>query len=291
MAKTATTPLDQKRVSQIAQQIRGAVTDFTDANKLKVSAADDAKALAKAEVNTRESIMITLADLSQTGQWTNGEINLAAARAAEIRQAQGQGSNDTSSEKALATFIGESKRAMHPNVRSHVKRIIELRDEAWDNESYQLEADPKAPKPLRKAFARKYHMLIQMFGETADGRVFSDHSEILDWAAACDPDLDLDKVKKRLERIKQELVAFYTDWPVDDIQVCVDALNDVTEKALKASRAGNVVDLPVKPKAAEQTTTTVVPETSDDEPEVAEGAVDVSDLIDEALGDRATLAA
>lgn len=226
-AKT-TTPLDQARVTQIAQSIRGAVTPFLGANSAKVDAQTAANDASKAEVSLREAIMITVADLSQQGQWTESEVSAAAARAASM--------SNSDTEKSLATFIGETKRAMHPSVRAHVPALVNLRDLCWTSETEMVKADKTAPKPLRKAFARQYHMLIAIFGEAQSGRILTTAEDVMRFAEASDPDLDLDKVKARLDRIREQLAAFYHDWPVDDIQVCVDALNEIDKKALRSSR-------------------------------------------------------
>jgi len=212
--------------------------------------------------------MVTLADLSQRGQWTEAEVNAAAAKAAAM--------SNNDSDKALQTFIGETKRAMHPSVRSHVPALVSLRDLVWNAETEHKKADKNAPTPCRKAFARAYHMLIQMFGETQSGRILSTHADVLAWAEEHDPDLDLDKVLKRLQGIRDQLTRFYTDWPVDDIQVCIDALNEVDKKTLRNARAGNVVEIPAK----NITKTDTAPE---EEPahDVAAGA---SDILDDVLG-------
>ena len=112
--------------------------------------------------------------------------------------------------------------------------------------------DKDAPAPLRKAFARQYHLLIAMFGEAQEGRVFEDPASVIAFAELNDPSLDYKKVHKRLAKIKADLAAFYHDFPVDDIQLCVDTLNEVTEKALKNSREGDttVVSKPVVPPVA-----------------------------------------
>ena len=217
----------------------------------------------KAETSLRERIMLSVADLSQAGRWTPGEIAQAAAKAAAM--------SNSASEKALANFIGETKRAMDPNVRGHVPALVNLRDLCWNTETEMLAADKSSPKPLRKAFVRQYHMLIRMFAEAQKGRVFTKASDVIAWAKECDPDLDLDKVMARLERIKGELSAFYSDWPVDDIRVCVAALGDVDKKALKTSRPAVVSNVvPIVPP-------TVGMESAVETTGMAEGACDILD--------------
>lgn len=248
--------LDAARVSDIARQIRGAVTPVLGPQAERADAKELLTAASQAEVSCREGIMVNLASLSQVGQWTTQEIGAAAGKAAAMTN------NET--EKALATFIGETKRAMHPSVRAHVPGLIQLREMVWTAETEQRKADRDAPTPLRKAFSRSYHLLIAMFGEAAEGRVFVTAQHVLDFASERDPDLDLDKVTKRLAGIRDMLVKFYADWPVDDIQVCVDALNEVDKKALKASRGDVVAEKPVPTTVVAQITPDVEDDTSEE---------------------------
>lgn len=264
MAKaTKTTSPNSARVATIAQAIRNACVPFLGANTAKGDARLAFQDASKAETSLREQIMLSVADLSQAGRWTPGEIAQAAAKAAAM--------SNSASEKALANFIGETKRAMDPNVRAHVPALVNLRDLCWNTETEMLTADKSSPKPLRKAFVRQYHMLIRMFAEAQKGRVFTKASDVIAWAKECDPDLDLDKVMARLERIKGELSAFYSDWPVDDIRVCVAALGDVDQKALKTSRSAVVSNVvPIVPH-------TVGIESAVETTGMAEGACDILD--------------
>lgn len=278
-AKT-TTPLDQARVAKIAQSIRGAVTPFLGANSAKVDAQTATNDASKAEVSLREAIMITVADLSQQGQWTESEVSTAAARAAAM--------SNSDTEKSLATFIGETKRAMHPSVRAHVPALVNLRDLCWTSETEMVKADKTSPKPLRKAFARQYHMLIAMLGEAQSGRILTTAEDVMRFAEASDPNLDLDKVKARLDRIREQLAAFYHDWPVDDIQVCVDALNEIDKKALRSSR--RAVAVPPAVVADNPEVVPAVVETDDEETYEVEHmasapAQGASDILSDILGE------
>ena len=217
------------RIADIVRQIRGAALPFLGANEQYVDARSAAQAAGNGLSSTRESIMCTLADLSRNGQWTEGEIKVASNTAAGLSK------NET--EKALATFIGQCKKAMDPKVRSFVGQLVAVRDLGWEAETLAIAEDSDAPRPLRKAFARGYHCLMEMFALAGEGRVISDTVELLAFAAERDPDLSLEKVLKRLNSISAQLSKFYIDWPVDDIQLCVDTLNEVTEKALRAARS------------------------------------------------------
>ena len=221
------------RIADIVRQIRGAALPFLGANEQYVDARSAAQAAGNGLSSARESIMCTLADLSRNGQWTAGEIKVASNTAAGLSK------NET--EKALATFIGQCKKAMDPKVRSFVGQLVAVRDMAWEAETLAIAEDSDAPRPLRKAFARGYHCLMEMFALASEGRVIDNTVSLLAFAAERDPDLSLEKVLKRLNGISAQLSKFYIDWPVDDIQLCVDTLNEVTEKALKAARSSTVV--------------------------------------------------
>ena len=264
MAKATTTAsLDHARVATIAQAIRNACVPMLGADQERSDARKALQDATRAESSLREQIMLGVAGMSQSGQWTPGEIAQAAAKAAAM--------SNNESEKALVNFIGETKRAMDPNVRGHVPALVNLRDLCWNTETEMLAVDKSSPKPLRKAFVRQYHMLIRMFAEAQKGRVFTKASDVIAWAKECDPDLDLDKVMARLEKIKGELSAFSSDWPVDDIRVCVAALGDVDKKALKTSRSAVVSNVvPIAPP-------TVGIESPAEAADVAEGVCDILD--------------
>lgn len=269
MATTNTTSLDAATIADIARQIRGAVLPILAADTDTREAKEAHANASQQGVSLRESIMISLAALSQKGQWTEREVSAAAAKAASM--------SNNKDDKSLATFIGETKRAMNPLVRAHVPTLIDLRDASWDAETEAWNLDKKSPTPLRKAFKRKYHMLITLFGEAEKGNVFEDTASVIAFAEANDPSLDYKKVAERLKKIRSDLAAFYHDFPVDDIQLCVDTLNEVTEKALKSSREENTV--PVK------ATTVVQPIEEHVEDEEAEPANEDEDLLGGVLGE------
>jgi hypothetical protein len=217
------------RIQDIVRQIRGAAMPFLAANIDAIDAREVSKLAGNQLVSAREGIMVALADLSMKGQWTAGEVKTASHTAA------GLSNNET--EKALSTFISETRKAMSPKVRMHVDVLISVRDKAWEAEKLAYAEDKDTPTPLRKAFSRGYHCLMQMMGEAEEGRVIDNVPALMGFAAERDPDLDIAKVQKRLASISTMLAGFHRDWPVADIQLCVDTLNEVTEKALRASRA------------------------------------------------------
>jgi len=75
-----------------------------------------------------------------------------------------------------------------------------------------------------------------MIGEAERGRVFSAPSEVVKWAVANNPDIDYEKVHKRLRAIRGQLDAFAKDFPVEGLTTCVEFLDEIDADELKASR-------------------------------------------------------
>lgn len=240
---TPTTAPDPARVAAIADLIRQACSPVLglDANTSDAKAA--AKDASDAASGGREAIMVTLANLSHTQGWTDGEIRAAAGKAANM--------SNNSTEKALATFIGETKRAMHPSVCAHVPMLVALRDQVWDDETAAYNMDKATPTPIRKAFIRKYHMMITMFGEAADGNLMHTPDLLLDYAVTHNPDIDAAKVIKKIEKARADIGAIYANFPLDALQVAMQNLDDITKKALEAVAGGvtapTVVQRPLPP--------------------------------------------
>jgi hypothetical protein len=224
------------RIFTIAQDIRnqcatimGAIQDKRDATEAR----DDAS---RRDVAQRETVLAALAMTSRVNAWSESEIKKAVKMAASAKAANG-GATD----KTLATFIGEIKTACLPSVREFVPAIIAARDAAWDAETEALKVAKEnksdaPPAPLRKAFARAYHLLCRMLKEADAGNVLTEAEEVIAFAIANDPDHDAGKVKARLDKIVDTLRAFHEDFPVADIEVCVTALAHITEKELTRAR-------------------------------------------------------
>jgi hypothetical protein len=236
MATTTTTPTaSATRLADIASQIANtcasidsALTDLDAAKAAKDTATTNA-------TSKREEIMSTVADLATQGAWTKGEI-AAAAKLAIKRH------NNLNTEKAMATFIGEVKRAAHPDVRDHFKALVSIRDTAWQAETEELAIDKASPAPLRKCFKRSYHALISAMAACEEGNMFQTCDDIVTYAKVHDPDHDADKVAKRLAAIHAQLAAFYVDFPVEDIGFCVDTIATITKDELTKARAKRLSD-------------------------------------------------
>ena len=282
---TNTSAPDAARVSQIAQAIRGAVSAFIETNETKVSAHEASQKANANETNAREITMVTLADLSQIGQWTEPEIKLAAAKTVEM-------TSNLEAAKAIATYIGEAKKAMHPMVRSHVPAIVALRNECWGNETVMLVADKTSPASLRKAFVRQYHMLQRMMGEYIDGKPLHDETQVLAWAAANDPEIDPAKVAKVIEGMVKNLEGIFARFPDGALQAGIEALQGVTKANLAKHRSASASVIEGKPVHAHGPTLVPSPNkvaaipkaptvvSAVTETEVDEGAVDPYAILD-----------
>lgn len=289
--KAKASAVDQARINAIAASISGTLSQFRLTNA-ELDDAKDATAAARTaqaetetgHVNAREAIMGELARLSLAGGWTAPEIKLAASAAAK--------GNKVKADKAIETFMGEAKMAMDPGVRHQFATIMDLRDVAWDAEQDAIKIDKAAPTPIKKAFARKYHFLMAVLREVrSTGDVPDGVNDLVEWAKTMDPDLDAAKIKKRLDKIVEQLTAFNGDFPTADIEACIGFLNDITEQDLVKARNDKLgVAAPAAPaptvaaqpkplpaaaaKRAEQQA--VLAEVAS----IAEGAASIDDLMD-----------
>ena len=301
MALKAKAPeIDHARIDAIAASIAGTLSQFRLTNA-ELDDARDAAAQARAaqadseagHVNAREAIMGELARLSLAGLWTEPEIKLAASAAAK--------GNKVKADKAIETFMGEAKMAMDPKVRHQFATLLDIRDVAWDAEQDAIkiakDTGGPAPAPIKKAFARKYHFLMAVLREVrSTGDTPDTVEDLVAWAKSMDPDLDAAKIKKRLDKIVEQLTAFNGDFPNSDIESCIGFLNDVSEADLTRARNDKlgvaapapapVVAKPL-PAAAARRAPAQAPQAAQaalDEAasihNVAEGAASIDDLMD-----------
>lgn len=272
----------QDRAASIAAAMYGALQPLSAAIDTETEMNEAAKEAKEQGVNVREQVMGVLADLAHTGAWSEAEINSAAVLMAKSEGGPG----NKALPKTVQTFVGEAKRAMHPAVREHFDNIVSVRDEGWQAEVDRLKADKSAPAPIKKAFARKYHVLVTLLGEGAQGRFYETPEELVDFAKRRDPSLDADKTYKTLEKIREQLAAMVANFPEPDLVAGLDTLNKVTAKTLADSlERDEEPNDTAAGKPATVPSTTVV---ASDEGEVAEGAVDV---LDDALAEAARLIA
>lgn len=243
--------LASKRVAMVATEIHRALTGVISADTKRCDATREQRAASEHCVGARETALLSLATVAVRDDWSRAEIDDGTATALSRRN---------SKDNSVATFAAEIKRACHPSARSHVAALASLCTEAWDVEG---ESAKDYPRQCRKAFARRYHMLVATLREAIDGRVFASRQEIVRWAVTCDPDRDPVKVLRRVQAIHGQLKALVEAWPHSELAASAQALGRVTLDGLKAL-------VPPTPKAA------MSAPANDVAPEV--------DILDEALG-------
>jgi hypothetical protein len=261
----ATTALSATRIADIAD----AIYQTCATGNMDFEAVVDAKAEVdtKADVanSKREGIMVAIAQLSEAGQWTPKEVDLAAKDA--IKQ-----HNNVKTKKAMETFIGEIKHAAHPDVRDHVPALISIRTAAWQAETEQLKIDPDGPRPLRKCFKRAYHALIQAMGACEKGNVFRTVDDMVNYAIANDPDQDAAAVYKKITALQKTLAAYFVDYPADDLGYAADTLGKLTFNDLKMAqdrRNAETNPQPATVVAATPAAAVVTPPAAEPQPDVA----------------------
>lgn len=227
----------------------------TEAKDLLAEASNEA-------TNERVNALIGFAKAANGGDWLTDDIGAGIDRAIAQRNAK---------ETSIVTFAAEIKRACHASVRAHVGAMFDLATVAWDAEG---ELDKKAVKPLRKAFSRKYHLVVgRMFEQAIAGRYFADTDALVSYAIECDPDLDYKKVAKRLKAIREQLASFAADFPVDGLIECNAFLNAITPEDLRASREAPATTTDA-PKVVDPATVL-----SSALPEPAPGVVDMDGML------------
>jgi hypothetical protein len=290
MAKSPALVVGNDRTNAIAAKIRDAMRPITEADEVRAENRDQAKALNEAgetgAVNARELVLGALADAATAGDWTLAEVQMGAVLMAK------QSNNELP--KSIATFVGEAKLAMHPDVREGFANIVLFRNAAWEAEELAKALDKNAPQPIRKLVKRKYHLLTRIMSEGIKGNWLTTVEEIVDFCAARDPELDAKVSYKQLEKLRAELARMTVAFPDADLVAAVDTLNKVQLAHMEAARAEALgEDVPattvarpnVSPAVSQARVknppATVVAESAEDD--AGTGAVDVDDLLDGVL--------
>jgi len=245
------------------------------------SAASDASAAFKASrdeneraIGEREAVLTELAALADAGKWSGDDLDAAVSTVLKNRN------GDTAS---ISTFGSEIKRCCRVAVRAYIPRYFKLAREAWDAEGEMIKNAPKGtgtvapPKPLREAFARCYHLVVNYLAkEAADGRYYATAGELNLYAIKVLRDREIDPVRvlKRLAAIRKELSSFAADFPIEGITDCIEYLKDVSAADVKAC-AARAHTRDVDPGTPE-------PAPVANEPEPAQGP---SELLNDALRD------
>jgi hypothetical protein len=257
-------------VDTIKRAVSNAFHQVIAKDNYRKDAADVLQSAQKDAVGAREKLLVALAGAAAQHNWTGDEITdgVDAAVAAQ---------NDKKN-TSLNTFAAEVRKAMRPAVRGHVQALFDLATKAWDAEGELEKGDPK---PLRKAFARKYHLVVgPLFDRALASDVPTEISELNEMAARKlrEAELDAAKVFGRFKALREQLAAFQRDFPVENLDVVVEYLNDMTLDEFKKAVARETATLPEAAPAGEATQAPA----SDDAP--VQG---VSDVIDDVLGEMA----
>jgi hypothetical protein len=226
MAKTVSDRIDHIR-TLMSSALSGVLLGDADAKAAR-DAATDAK---DATFSARENMIFTIAEYSRSEKWNDSEIDLAC-------KAIMKANNDKSQKKSLETLTGEIKNAAHPLVRDHVKSLVAVAKEAWEDEQATKgqEGSKDIPRPVQQAFQRRYHVMTALFKQAKEGNVILTCEGLTEHAndVLLGRREDAAKVFKRLQGIVKELTAFHHDFRIDDIGLAIDTINLITEDELKS---------------------------------------------------------
>lgn len=257
-------PDSETQVGVITKAIMDAFTTLKPADDAAEDAATEA-------AGVRERVMGEMALLSAEQEFEADHIGDAATAAL----VQWKGAHNLVS-TSLAQFAVELRRAMHPSARDYVVEAFEDSRELW-NKSSQAEGHP-----LRKAFAKRYHMVAGSKGVlqahidadkpapkagTPDKRIATDHGDASDPYAIAGAKQAVERVDpKAAARVIAKLVkaveAIKAEFPVGELDeillLAMDLDADTFAKAkakaaieaAKAAKRRNVLTAPATPAAA-----------------------------------------
>lgn len=244
-------PAVQSAVSKALASVVGADGERTEARDIFNTASE-------ASGSAREAAIIALAAAATAGNWDSYSLEQGIEKALASRNG---------ADNSVKTFANEIGRACAAPVRKHVPALFSLAKAAWDTEG---ELDKGAARPLRKAFSRRYHMVVgPMFAEAAGGNVFAEAATLRDFAVERDPALDPARTAKRIAAIREQLKALHADFPLEGLGACDQYLAGITKEELKRARVNATTD-------ASDAAPEIEPETE---------TAPAGDLVDEALGD------
>ena len=237
------------RELEIAQHIRGACTKIAETLADKADAMESVQNLAASEVHGRVAVILEIADMASSQNWTESEVTWACSHAAKVK------GNDERTSKSIATFCSEMKNVASVRVRLHVPAIYEHVKQAWDIETDMLVEDKDAPKPLRKFAKRFYHLFTDAIRKTKTGEIWlTSAADVVTWAEANDPDLNAGTVADQIARIADQLADMFKNFAHSDLQDCAVALGALNQQALTATRVHPdlTTTLPKRPQTAAQ---------------------------------------
>lgn len=266
-------------LDEITRQVSVALNEFGTADAARKLARTDAEHAADAAIGEREKLLRRLAGVAHAAAWSEDDLGEAVKKAVATHAG-----NDKSKKSSLATFASEIKLACHRQVRGHVNDFFDTARDAWDDERTLAADDSEAPEPLRKAWSRMYHVVVQgMMRAAKDGNVIADADALVAFAERTlrERQIDYKRVKARLANITKELRAFHVDFPDDGIGFAIEYLGEIGDDDLKKARAR--VETPAPDGDDEPLDDIEDVKARDDADRAA--PVTTEDLIDDALND------
>jgi hypothetical protein len=267
MATTPTTAIPKalsERELDIAQRIRGLALRIADDLDDKFTAMDAAQAASGNEQTGRMGILVEVAELSQSQQWTDTEIKLAAARAKSM--AMDNRPDEDRTKKTVGVFCSEMQVPAHPSVRARFPTILAACQDAWNRENAEKAVTPisarsELDQPVHKYKSRLYQLILEVTRAVRDNKVVVvNYEDVVNWARQNDPDHDDEKIAKRIGAIIIALHEMAKDFGDEDLKLAETYLRNITPKKLRASRAamGNttttVSKITPQPKVEKSTT-------------------------------------
>lgn len=242
MAKNIIEP--SARVKDIASAItcecntlRGSLSDMADAMEAR-----DAASVAQS--STRIAVAARIAALSDSEQWTAGEVAFACNHAATQAKEGNNNPDDERTAKSLGVFISEMKTFACPKVRAQFPTIHDACKAAWDDEEMmKATAETKEDRanldlPVHRWQSRFYHLVMNIARAVKDGTLaVGGMADIVAHANANDPNHNEKKIAARLATIIDNLEKMHKDFPLAEMAEAANFLRTITTKELIAARA------------------------------------------------------
>ena len=233
---TNATPMLARAV-EIEDAIFKAGYRITDPESAHAAASEAKKLTDSDRLNVREVIMGDLAAVSEAQAWTEGEIKHAIVL---YSRRVSNGDKNDKSLKTMATFVSELKNAVHPNVRAFFPDIVKVRDEAWEADEMREKGD----QPVRKVWARKFHMLTRLLTFAVEEQYFDTVENVFELAKRLDPAHDAAAVARKLSTIRKQLEQFQVDFALGrDVDTIIGFLAEIDEDKIRAYRMERVAKL------------------------------------------------
>jgi hypothetical protein len=250
-------PDSETQVGVITKAIMDAFTTLKPADDAATDAANEA-------AGVRERVMGEMAALSAAEDWSADHITDAAKGAVQAWKTL-TGANIVSA--SLAQFAVELRRAMHPSARDYVADAIADSREQWEHSSQSED------HPLRKAFAKRYHMVAGSKGilqahidadmpapkaGTPDKRIATDHGDASDPYAIAGAKQAAERVDPKaaarvIAKLVKALEALKAEFPVGELDQMLLIAIDLDADAFAKAKTKAAMAAAMAAKAQERT--------------------------------------